>query len=234
MPGSESDEVEFVYADVEYIGHTALERTGARRAPKRAHAQNHDEVDEEDAEVEEEEDEEEEEEEDSGGMLGSRGHNDRWEDSYELELALEPQFVGEQLLSARCKFCVRWGRQPLPGTARSRKRKPSSKVKKFTQFREDNIRRHLKLQHGERWEQYEALLQECTRERSANKKRSLLVQLRKFFNRSETVAASMEHVTDDIYIDPALLDMARAIYAEVEEMSESDESDLENPLVCDR
>eukprot|EP00918_Siedleckia_nematoides_P007806 GHVU01016960.1.p1 GENE.GHVU01016960.1~~GHVU01016960.1.p1 ORF type:complete len:140 (-),score=22.57 GHVU01016960.1:139-558(-) len=103
-----------------------------------------------------EEDDEGEEGEDSNDDSDDHGatepkHDEMWNDEYEVELGLDPRRIRDVVVSARCKFCSRFGRKRAGAP---RQRNAIKKAKQYHLFRKDNIKRHHKTQHGSHWANY--------------------------------------------------------------------------------
>eukprot|EP00918_Siedleckia_nematoides_P095452 GHVU01209556.1.p1 GENE.GHVU01209556.1~~GHVU01209556.1.p1 ORF type:complete len:252 (-),score=56.99 GHVU01209556.1:462-1217(-) len=250
MTGSGSEDVESE-GEVRYFGET-IEDDGNRRSSGRGSRAPYEgrrptargrhspavegedgdeeyEDDEEDKEESEEEEEEGEDEEED--VAGRGGHNSEWDDSYELGMGLQPVLAGGHVVSATCKFCMRFGRKR---PQRANKRAALKTVKKFCQFRKDQIQRHHEGQHRVKYREYMKQYGAYKAERNATVKRRLHTQLLVFFARApaETVDGYVEKLSEDVVIQPELLALARGLLDEPGETEENDssDSDLENPI----
>eukprot|EP00171_Calliarthron_tuberculosum_P020290 IDg20290t1 len=59
----------------------------------------------------------------------------------------------KEVTSCACRFCLTFGREEKV----SAKRKPTERVKYFESFRTDNYAQHLKLEHTQKWVEYQML-----------------------------------------------------------------------------
>ncbi|KAG2522104.1 hypothetical protein JM16_005975 [Phytophthora kernoviae] len=96
-----------------------------------------------------------------------RTQRQEWIPRYELELGLRPgstRTPDGRIADAMCKFCVAFGReddevsqQQSADLSSKPKRKKTAIAKVFTSFRRDNIMKHMREQHPQRWREFAAL-----------------------------------------------------------------------------
>lgn len=80
----------------------------------------------------------------------------KFQNAHKLRFGLKVTGVNpdtKEVTSCACRFCLAFGREAKVGA----KRKPTERVKYFERFRTDNYVQHLKLEHPQKWAEYQQL-----------------------------------------------------------------------------
>jgi hypothetical protein len=103
-----------------------------------------------------------------------------WESKYAVEVTARDPKTGTAI-SAVCKMCQVFGRE-RDDADDSRKRKRKERVKYYCYpFRVDNIKRHLAVQHPQKWEDYRTCSSEEQTHFFSRKEPASVVNLSSFY-----------------------------------------------------